>query len=86
LGRCIGGALSGCFLYNKENNYGACTRALGKVVLYMYGRLAFAWEELKFNWKAWRVYERSFKKIEMLDRCAHDDARAPGPEGPRAVG
>lgn len=42
---------------------------MGKLVLYACGRLNYAWQELKFNWKAWRVYERSFKKLEVLDRC-----------------
>lgn len=44
---------------------------MGKLVLYACGRLNYAWQELKFNWKAWRVYERSFKKLEVLDRCVH---------------
>lgn len=51
-----------------QGNYGECARAMGKLVLYACGRCNYAWQELKFNWKAWRVYERSFKKLEMLDR------------------
>jgi hypothetical protein len=52
----------------EQGNYGECARAMGKLVLYACGRCNYAWQELKFNWKAWRVYERSFKKLEMLDR------------------
>ena len=65
---CIGGAVLGTHFSNKENNFGACIRALGKLTLYACDRLAFAWSEFKFNWKAWRVYERSFKKLENLDK------------------
>ncbi len=64
----VGGAVLGVHFFNKEGNFGACIRALGKLVLYACDRLAYAWAELKFNWKAWRVYERSFKKLESLDK------------------
>ncbi|EKU21772.1 hypothetical protein NGA_0176000 [Nannochloropsis gaditana CCMP526] len=64
----VGGAVLGVHFFNKEGNFGACIRALGKLVLYACDRLAYAWSELKFNWKAWRVYERSFKKLESLDK------------------
>jgi hypothetical protein len=65
----VGGAVLGVHFFNKEGNFGACIRALGKLVLYACDRLAYAWAELRFNWKAWKVYERSFKKLESLDKC-----------------
>ncbi|KAM3572807.1 hypothetical protein VYU27_005220 [Nannochloropsis oceanica] len=64
----VGGAVLGVHFFNQDGNFGAAIRAMGKLVLYACDRLAYAWSEVKFNWKAWRVYERSFKKLESLDR------------------
>ena len=64
----VGGAVLGVHFFNKDGNFGAAIRAMGKLTLYMCDRLAYAWSEMKFNWKAWRVYERSFKKLESLDK------------------
>lgn len=64
----VSGAVAGVFLYNKEGNFGECIRTLGKVVLFGWSRLVYFYQEMKFNFKAWRVYEKSFKKIELLDK------------------
>jgi hypothetical protein len=37
-------------------------------VLFACDRFMWLLSEFRYNWKAWRVYERSFKGLEKLDR------------------